>query len=126
MRSGAAPQTLPDFELTPECMDLLGPVEMVARMQPSQLETWQDRLQEMARQPVTHIMLAAPIPENLRLALIKWFRSQISPTALLKFEMNRNVLGGMVIRTSNRIIDLSFRQKLLDNRDHIPEMLRRV
>jgi hypothetical protein len=125
-KGGHAVATVPDFELSLEIIDLLGPTEMIARLSADRLEHWQDNLQDLSRQPVTHITLASPVPENLRVALVKWFRSHISPTALLKFEVNRNVVGGMVIRTSNRIIDCSFRSKLLENRNNIPEILRRV
>ena len=77
--------------------------------------------------PVTvHLTLAALPGESLKLTLIEWFRTNCCPDLLISFSADRTIGGGLIIRTPNRIFDYSFRQRLIDGRSKIPELIRHV
>ena len=119
-------QAMPEFSIGPELTGLLGPPEQVATLSTVQMEQWQQQLELWLKQPVVHITFATPPPPATKLAMVRWFRTEILATVLIKFEVNRNIVGGMVVRTPSRIFDLSFRRPLVDNKSLIPEILKRV
>src|SRR4051812_42652550 len=53
--------------------------------------------------PQVHIMLAALPNRAQRETLVKWFRTNVGPNLLLAFVADRNLGGGVVIRTPNRV-----------------------
>ncbi len=83
---------------------------------------------ELAKlKPVTvHLTLAALPGESLKVTLIEWFRKNCRPDLLISFSADRTIGGGLVIRTPNRIFDYSFKQRLIDGRTKIPELIRHV
>lgn len=68
-----------------------------------------------AEAPRTTIVLAAPATPPLRLELTRWFRQNVSPLVLITIQVNRNVLGGIVVRHGSHIYDWSFRTALLSS-----------
>ena len=115
-----------DFELGPTLASLLGPRESVARLSLANLEECQKQLDLWLAQPVTHVTFAVSPPDTTKFEMVKWFRSQVLPTALLKFHVNGNIVGGMVVRTPNKIFDFSFRKQLVRQKSLIPEIFKRV
>jgi hypothetical protein len=111
-----------EVELSPDLAAVLG--SAATALTAKQLDGCQQRMQAWLKQPVTHLTFPAPAPPSTKLAMVRWFREHVSPTALLKFEVNRNIVGGMVVRTEGSIFDFSFRRLLLEHRDRIPELLR--
>lgn len=80
-----------------------------------------------ALKPVTvYITLAALPGETLRLHLVQWFRANCRDDVLINFSADRTIGGGIIIRTPNRIFDYSFRQRLVDGRLKLPEIIRNV
>jgi len=125
-KTGSPVQATPDFALSTELTSLLGPSDVAAALTAEEMEEWQAQLQRWLDQPVTHLTFAAPVPPATKLAMIRWFRANTSPGALLKFEVNRNIVGGMVVRTPGKIIDLSFRRRLVERKGLIADILNRV
>ena len=76
--------------------------------------------------PIINITLAAPPSGDVQTQLIAWCRKNIAEDVLVTFRFNRTLLGGLVVRLGSHIYDWSFRRALLDQRDHFPEVLRRV
>ena len=77
--------------------------------------------------PVTiHLTLAALPGEAIHQQLIEWFRGNCRPDVLVSFAADRTIGGGLIVRTPNRIFDYSFRQRLIDGRVKIPELVRHV
>jgi hypothetical protein len=76
--------------------------------------------------PQVHVMLAALPNRAQREALVGWFRNNASPHLLLSFVADRNLGGGIVVRTPNRVFDFSWKQQLVNGREHIAEILERV
>lgn len=79
-----------------------------------------------ATAPVISITLAAPPSQGLKAMIVGWCRQNITPNALVTFQFNATLLGGMVIRSGSHIFDWSFRRQILDARAKFPEVLRRV
>ena len=73
-----------------------------------------------------HIMLAALPNRAQREALVTWFRTNVGPHLLLSFVADRNLGGGVVIRTPNRVFDYTWKQQLIAGRDKLAEILKRV
>lgn len=79
-----------------------------------------------AHAPSLAITLAAPPPNSLKITLVAWCRENIAPDALVTFQFNATLLGGMVVRSGSHIYDWSFRRQILEARGRFPEVLRRV
>lgn len=75
---------------------------------------------------VLTITLAAPPTGGITKPLTGWCRDNISPSVLVRYEFNQNLLGGMVVRYGSRIYDWSFRRQILEGRGKFPEVLRHV
>ena len=75
---------------------------------------------------VMTITLAAPPTSGIKKLLTAWCRDNISPSILVRFEFNQNLLGGMVVRYGSHIYDWSFRRQILAERTKFPEVLRNV
>lgn len=67
--------------------------------------------------PVVHLVLADIAPPALRQRLSAWLRANCHPMALLAMSADSTIGGGVVIRTTNRLYDESFRHRLVAGRD---------
>jgi hypothetical protein len=76
--------------------------------------------------PEVHVMLAALPNRSQREALVGWFRSNTTPHLLVSFVADRNLGGGVVVRTPNHLFDYSWKQQLLAGRAKIGEIVSRV
>lgn len=76
--------------------------------------------------PLLTITLAAPPASGLKKTLVNWCRDNVAPDALVNFQFNAAILGGLVVRAGSRVFDWSFRRQILDNRTKFPEVLRNV
>jgi hypothetical protein len=76
--------------------------------------------------PEVHIMLAALPNRTQRVALVEWFRNNTNQQLLLSFVADRNLGGGIVVRTPNRVFDFTWKQELVGARDKLAGILRRV
>jgi hypothetical protein len=76
--------------------------------------------------PVVHITLAA-LPNHLqRMRLVDWFRAVSGRPLLVSFVADRNLGGGVMVRTPNRIFDYSWRQQLVEGRDKLAGIINNV
>jgi hypothetical protein len=89
------------------------------------LEALHDALRDI-KLPQVHIMLAALPNRAQREALVNWFRTNVSPSLLLSFVADRNLGGGLVVRTPNRVFDYTWKQQLIAGRSKLAEILHRV
>lgn len=76
--------------------------------------------------PVFDVILPTEPHDVLLRDISNWFRGQIHQTALIKLSIRRSIGGGIVVRSKNRIFDMSFRPKIMAAKDKIPEVMRRV
>ncbi len=76
--------------------------------------------------PEVHITLAALPNYAQRKTLVDWFRNNTAPELLVSFVADRNLGGGLVVRTPNRVFNYSWSQELVAGRDKLAEIVRRV
>ena len=76
--------------------------------------------------PRLNFTFAAPPSGGLKKTFVRWCRTHIAPNALISFQFNKTILGGMVVRYGSHIFDWSLRRDILANRDKFTEVLRRV
>lgn len=76
--------------------------------------------------PVVHVTLAALPNHTQRASLVDWFRAQINPEILIAFIADRNLGGGVMVRTPNHVLDYSWRQRLVDGRDKLAGIIKNV
>jgi hypothetical protein len=76
--------------------------------------------------PEVHIMLAALPNRSQREALVDWFRANTTPHLLISFVADRNLGGGVVVRTPNRVFDFTWKQGLIASRDKLAGIVKRV
>lgn len=76
--------------------------------------------------PVFDVILPAYPHDAFLRELGGWFRREIHPSSLLRISVRRTIGGGIVVRSKNRIFDLSLRPAIWQSRDRIPEVLRHV
>lgn len=77
--------------------------------------------------PVVHLTLAALPNHAQRAQLVDWFRGQVgSQTILLTFVADRNLGGGILVRTPNRLFDYSWKQQLIAGRAKMAEIIGRA
>jgi hypothetical protein len=76
--------------------------------------------------PEIHLMLAALPNRTQREALVTWFRTNVSPHLLLSFVADRNLGGGLVVRTPNRVFDYTWKQQLIAGRSKLAGIVKNV
>ncbi len=95
--------------------------------QDSELNGFKDMAEEFVKQaPVFDVILPTYPHDSLLKEVVSWFRREIHVNSLLNVSVRRSIGGGLVLRSKNRMFDMSFRPKILDAKDKIPEVLRRV
>ena len=97
---------------------------------PASAQTLTELMTELAgwldKAPRVSLTLAAPPGDGMKQRLVQWLRQEIHPRALVTFQFNSTLLGGLVVRIGSRIFDLSLRQQILSHRTEFAERLRRV
>ena len=95
---------------------------------PPTLESIEQLLQHLRtlKLPQVHITLAALPNRSQREALVKWFRTSTTPHLLVSFVADRNLGGGIVVRTPNHVYDFTWKQELVTARDKLAGILKRV
>lgn len=76
--------------------------------------------------PVVHLTLAALPNHSQRVQLVDWFRNNVSHGLLISFVADRNLGGGLVVRTPNRIFDYTWKEQLIAGRDKLPGIIHAV
>jgi hypothetical protein len=76
--------------------------------------------------PEIHVMLAALPNLSQRASLVDWLRANTKPQILVSFIADRNLGGGIVVRTPNHVFDYTWKQELIAGRDKLAGILKRV
>ena len=111
-------------QLDPELAEIAAAWHGSAEITPASLEELSQQLRHLIQTaPVIHLTLAAVPGETLKEQFTLWFRRNVRPDILIEFGFSRSLAGGMVLRTTNRIIDMSFRSQLLSKRQSLPALI---
>lgn len=75
--------------------------------------------------PIIEVTLPAIPGPTLRKQLVSWFRALGQPV-LVQFSFQRELAGGLMVRTPKRVYDFSFRRQIMAGREKLGEAMRRV
>jgi F0F1-type ATP synthase delta subunit len=73
--------------------------------------------------PLLHISFAAEPSAKALERILVWFRTNIHPQALLQVGLQPTIAAGCVVRTSNRVFDLSLRDHLTKQQDFLAQLI---
>lgn len=76
--------------------------------------------------PVVHITFASEADNDSLQQLVTWVRQSVHPQAIIAVGLQPDLIGGVYIRTPNRIHDLSVRAQLKDARHLVVEELEAI
>lgn len=89
-----------------------------------ELEKALSKLEELRHNaPLVRIILAAQPSDDLKNQITDWFRSQIDRNMLITFSARSDIGGGLILQAGSHVYDLSFRKKLIDNKNLIGDLL---
>ena len=95
--------------------------------QESELDDFKNLVESFVKQaPVFDVILPTYPHDSFLKEVVSWFRREIHANSLLDVSVRRSIGGGLVLRSKNRLFDMSLRPKILDAKDKIPEVLRSV
>lgn len=79
--------------------------------------------QILGKAPLLHISFAAePSPKALEKILV-WFRTNVHPQALLQVGLQPTIAAGCVLRTPNKIFDMSMRAYLKQQEKYFVQLI---
>ncbi len=74
--------------------------------------------------PALHISFAAePSPKILE-KIISWLRENIHPYAMVQVGLQPSIAAGCVLRTPNKVFDMSLRRHLEEQRPYLSELIK--
>jgi F0F1-type ATP synthase delta subunit len=77
----------------------------------------------IGKAPLLHISFAAePAPSALEKILV-WFRENIHPQALLQVGLQPSIAAGCVLRTTNKVFDMSMREHLEQQQKFLAQLI---
>jgi F0F1-type ATP synthase delta subunit len=77
----------------------------------------------IGKAPQIHVSFAAePSPKALEKILI-WFRTNIHPQVLLQVGLQPSIAAGCVVRTANRVFDMSLREHLNEQQKYLVQLI---
>ncbi len=80
----------------------------------------------LAAAPSVSLTLAATAPHTMKRELVSWLRKNTSPEVMVEFLVSPDIGGGMIMRTTNKVFDWSFRTRLLKEPVRFTRVLERV
>ena len=75
------------------------------------------------RAPVVHVTFAASAGREEIAKLVDWVRQSVHPQAVLVIGLAPELIGGVYVRTANKVFDLSIRSQLAGGRQIIQQEL---
>lgn len=82
-------------------------------------------LQEIDRSaPVIHMSFAADPSASFSAKIVGWLRANIHPLALLEVGLQPTIAAGCIVRTTNKVFDLSLRSRFSEQTELLLQSLR--
>jgi F0F1-type ATP synthase delta subunit len=79
--------------------------------------------ESLGNAPLIHISFAAEPSTKALDVIVIWFRSNIHPQALLQVGLQPTIAAGCVVRTANRVFDMSMRSYLKKQEPYLVELI---
>ena len=97
-------------------LDALAAENHLNLLQPAarqQLKAFLDQTEHKA--PTIHISFAADPSSAFTAKLVAWLRSSVASNTLLSIGLQPTIAAGCIVRTTNKLFDLSLRQRFADS-----------
>lgn len=92
-------------------------LEITSSLQRSQIL---DRLRQLKNTvPTIHMTFASAIDQESLQELVVWLRQSVHAQSVVSVGLQPSLIGGVYLRTSNHVLDLSMRAQLAGHRDLI-------
>ncbi len=76
--------------------------------------------------PVIHLTFSTEADNASRVKIISWLRESVHPQTIVSVGIQPSLLGGVHLRTTNQVFDLSLRKQLEGNRELLIEQVRAI
>ena len=86
----------------------------------SQLKRLKDHM------PIVHLTFASDADEGSLQEIVKWLRQYVHQQAVVSVGLQPELLGGVYVRTTNQVYDLSVRKKLETNRGLLVKQIKEL
>jgi F0F1-type ATP synthase delta subunit len=73
--------------------------------------------------PLVHISFAAEPSPNALEKILVWFRTNIHPQLLLQVGLQPKIAAGCVVRTNNKVFDMSLREHLSQQQQYLAQLI---
>ncbi len=85
----------------------------------SDRKTLEDFVASLANAPSVHVSLAADPSPHVMQELVSWFRANAHPHTLLQIGLQPTIAAGCVVRTTNKVFDLTLRTSIVNKREKL-------
>ena len=90
---------------------------------PQRLELATALNQLLKTAPLLHISFASDPPPRFLKEILNWFRANVHPQALLQVGLQPTIAAGCVLRTPNKVFDLSLRTYLNQQEPYLVKLI---
>lgn len=105
-------------------LDDLARTNRLNLLEAAQRKTLADLLKKLASQaPELSISFAAEPSPTVLERIVTWFRSNIHPQTLIQVGLQPSIAAGCVVRTPNKIFDLSIRNHLRSQTPYLEKLI---
>lgn len=109
---------------TSRALELLAKENDISLLDEKSRDRLLDQLQEIGKNaPSFHISFAVEASPKTLERILVWLRENIHPQLLLQVGLQPAIAGGCILRTTNRILDLSLRSKLLSETEYLSKLI---
>jgi F0F1-type ATP synthase delta subunit len=115
------PLALPKLSRILENLAEQNKADLTQQLDRDRLEAFLKALRERA--PTIHISFASEPSAGFTQKILVWLRANISSYILLQIGLQPTIAAGCVVRTTNKVFDMSLRQYLDSNRHLLVESL---
>jgi F0F1-type ATP synthase delta subunit len=102
----------------------LASINQLNLLDDSHLKTLQTRLDELNKSaPNLHVSFSAEPSVKAVERVLLWLRANVHPQTLLQVGLQPNIAAGCMLRTSNKVFDMSLRQTLKQQEPYLLKLL---
>jgi hypothetical protein len=121
IREPGSPMQLPKTSRLLEQIATSNLLNMLEENDRSKLASNLDQI--LGKAPKIHVSFASePTPRVVEKVLV-WFRANIHPQALLQVGLQPNIAAGCVVRTHNKVFDMSLKEYLSQQQKYLIQLI---
>lgn len=122
--SGSETPKLPKTSRLIDSLAEANRVDLADQAERDRLIAFMESLQQHA--PVLHISFAAEPSADFTAKIIAWLRQNISKYVLVHIGLQPSIAAGCIIRSTNKVFDLSLRRHLEQKRSYLMDLMQGV